>query len=91
LAAVVLGLAAMMIPLVALASIRESFNVQSNTFSEQFKSLEGSEGAVAPKYSEEYQKDFGFLFLSFAVSLLGYVFFRRRRSGRDYRTMPYLY
>ncbi|HVO36719.1 MAG TPA: hypothetical protein VMT01_00930 [Candidatus Acidoferrum sp.] len=80
-----------MIPLVALAGIRESFNAQSNTLSERFKSLEGSEAAGTPKYSEEYQKDFEFLFLSFAVSLIAYVFLRRRRSGRDYRTMPYLY
>ena len=89
-AAAVLGLVFTLIPLVALAKIREGFDTTSGIMSEQFRSLEGSRG-LEPKYSEEFQKDFEYLFLSFAVSLIAYVVFRRRRSSRDYRTMPYLY
>jgi len=81
--ATILGIALTLVPLIVLAEFRSGISHEGlNTIPEQFKSLE-RKGAY-----KDAEREFTFLSLSFAVSLVAYVFIKRRRAEHEYRVAP---
>jgi len=74
-AAVILGIAVTLVPLVTLALIQRDIYVRSQFFSE-FGSLE--RGSFQSNSSQSYVSDFAVLTVSFVIAMVLYLFVRRR-------------
>ena len=87
-AAVILGIAVTLVPLVTLALIQRDIYVRSQFFSE-FGSLE--RGSFQSSPSQSYVSDFTVLTVSFVIAMVLYLFVRRRvpRDFARIRFTPY--
>jgi hypothetical protein len=87
-AAVILGMAVTLVPLVTLALVRRDIYVRPQLFSE-FGSLE--RGSFQSNPSQSYVSDFTVLTVSFVIAMVLYLFVRRRvpRDFARIRFPPY--
>jgi len=87
-AAVILGITITLVPLVALALVRQDIYMRSQLFSE-FGSLE--RGSFQSSPSQSYVSDFTVLTVSFVIAMVLYLFVRRRfpRDFARIRFPPY--